>query len=83
MKYTHKNKGTCSSKVQFDIESGKVHNVTFTNGCDGNLQAIAVLIEGMDAVEAVRRLKGLRCGLKSTSCPDQLSQAIEEALETL
>jgi uncharacterized protein (TIGR03905 family) len=83
MKYTHKNKGTCSSNVQFDIESGKVHNVTFTNGCNGNLQAISVLIEGMDAAEAVRRLKGLRCGLKSTSCPDQLSEAIEEALETL
>ena len=83
MTYKHKNKGTCSSQVQFDIESGKVHNVTFSNGCDGNLTGIAALIEGMDAVEAVKKLKGIRCGYKSTSCPDQLSQAIEEALETL
>ncbi len=83
MTYKHKNKGTCSSQVQFDIESGKVHNVTFSNGCDGNLSGIAALIEGMDAVEAVKKLKGIRCGYKSTSCPDQLSQAIEEALETL
>ncbi len=83
MTYKHKNKGTCSSQVQFDIESGKVHNVTFSNGCDGNLTGISALIEGMDAVEAVKKLKGIRCGYKSTSCPDQLSQAIEEALETL
>ncbi len=83
MTYKHKNKGTCSSQVQFDIESGKVHNVAFSNGCDGNLSGIAALIEGMDAVEAVKKLKGIRCGYKSTSCPDQLSQAIEEALETL
>lgn len=79
----HRNRGTCSSQVTFDIVSGKVHNVTFSGGCSGNLQGIASLVEGMDAVEAARRLKGIQCGFKSTSCPDQLSQAIEEALETL
>ncbi len=83
MTHKHKNKGTCSSQVQFDIESGKVHNVVFSGGCNGNLQGIAALVEGMDAEEAVRKLKGINCGYKATSCPDQLSQAIEEALETL
>lgn len=83
MTYKHKNSETCSAQVQFDIESGKVYNVVFKGGCSGNLQAIASLIEGMDAEEAMKRLKGISCGFKSTSCPDQLSQAIEEALETL
>lgn len=80
MTYKYKNKGTCSSLVQFDIESGKLHNVRFTGGCNGNLSGISALLEGMDAKEAVKRLKGLKCGFKSTSCPDQLSLAIEEAL---
>ncbi len=80
MTFKHKNKGTCSSLVQFEIESGKLHNVEFTGGCDGNLSGISALLEGMDAKEAVKRLKGLKCGFKSTSCPDQLSRAIEEAL---
>lgn len=83
MTFKHKNTGTCSTQVQFDIETGKVHNVTFTGGCNGNLNGISALLEGMDAAEAVRKLKGLKCGFKATSCPDQLSQAIEEALETL
>jgi len=83
MTFTHKNKGTCSTSVQFDIESGKLYNVKFTGGCNGNLQGISALLEGMDAVDAVRKLKGLRCNFKPTSCPDQLSQAIEESLETL
>lgn len=79
----HKNKGTCSSQVQFDLEAGKIHNVVFKGGCNGNLQGVAILLEGVDAEEAVKKLKGIRCDYKSTSCPDQLSQAIEEALETL
>ncbi|MGI6123817.1 MAG: TIGR03905 family TSCPD domain-containing protein [Acetivibrionales bacterium] len=83
MTYQHKNRGTCSTQVQFEIESGKLHNVTFTGGCNGNLNGISALLEGMDAVEAVQKLKGLKCGFKSTSCPDQLSVAIEEALKTL
>lgn len=83
MTYKHRNSGTCSTQVQFDIDTGKIYNVTFTGGCNGNLNGISALLEGMDAVEAVRKLKGLKCGFKPTSCPDQLSQAIEEALETL
>ena len=81
MKYKHKNIGTCSSQVQFDIESGKIYNIAFKGGCNGNLKGIATLVEGMDASEAMNKLRGIRCGFKSTSCPDQLSQAIEEALE--
>ncbi|MGI6622605.1 MAG: TIGR03905 family TSCPD domain-containing protein [Clostridiaceae bacterium] len=83
MTYKRRNSGTCSTQVQFDLESGKIYNVIFTGGCSGNLKAISSLLEGMEAAEAVNKLKGLRCGFKSTSCPDQLSRAIEEALETL
>ena len=83
MTYKHRNSGTCSTQVQFDIESGRLHNVSFTGGCNGNLQGISALLEGMDAIEAVNKLKGLKCSFKSTSCPDQLSKAIEKALETL
>lgn len=83
MTFTYRNNGTCSTQVQFDIEFGKLYNVKFTGGCNGNLQGISALLEGMDAIEAAHKLKGLKCGFKSTSCPDQLSQAIEEALETL
>jgi len=80
MNIKHRNKGTCSSFVEFEIVDGKIHNVKFIGGCNGNLSGISALIEGMDARDAVRRLKGIKCGLKSTSCPDQLSHAIEEAL---
>jgi uncharacterized protein (TIGR03905 family) len=83
MTFIRRNKGTCSTQVQFDIESGKLYNVKFTGGCNGNLQGISALLEGMDANDAVQKLKGLKCNFKSTSCPDQLSKAIEEALETL
>ncbi|HHU90416.1 MAG TPA: TIGR03905 family TSCPD domain-containing protein [Clostridiaceae bacterium] len=83
MTFTHRNKGTCSTQVQFDIKSGKLYNVNFTGGCNGNLQGISALLEGMDAMEAAQKLRGLKCNFKPTSCPDQLSKAIEEALETL
>lgn len=82
MTFKHRNSGTCSTQVQFDIESGKLHNVSFIGGCNGNLKGMSALLEGMDAMEAVKRLKGLKCGFKSTSCPDQLSRAIEEALKS-
>jgi uncharacterized protein (TIGR03905 family) len=81
----HMNKGTCSTKVQFDLLDGKVHNVSFENGCNGNLKAIGVLTEGMEAIDVVQRLKGLKCmsekgGRGQTSCGDQFAQALEEAL---
>ena len=75
-----KTKGTCSSQISFDIVDGKLHNVIFTGGCNGNLKGIGALVEGQDAKDVAARLEGIRCGFKSTSCPDQLSQAIKQAL---
>lgn len=79
MKYSYRCKGTCSSKVEFELDGNTVYNVSFTGGCNGNLKGIASLVEGMDADSAVERLKGITCGFKNTSCPDQLARAIEEA----
>lgn len=81
LKRTYSNSGTCSSSVSFRLESGKVFGVEFEGGCSGNLQGIARLIEGMEAREALRKLKGIRCDDKPTSCPDQLARALERALE--
>lgn len=72
-------KGVCSQLIQFDIEDNKVKNVVFTGGCNGNLQGISRLIEGMDVEEAIARIDGIRCGFKATSCPDQLAKALKEA----
>ena len=79
MRYRHKNRGTCSTEVTFEIEDGKVHNVVFTGGCNGNLKAIGKLSEGRDAAELISLLKGNTCGLKGTSCADQLTKALEQA----
>lgn len=76
----YKTRGTCSSQIQFDLVDGKIHDVNFTGGCNGNLKAICSLVEGMDAKEAIAKLEGIRCGLKATSCPDQLAQALKQAL---
>jgi uncharacterized protein (TIGR03905 family) len=76
---TYKTKGTCSRAIHFDIIDGKVHNVSFVGGCNGNLQGIGRLVEGMDVQECIQKLKGIRCGFKSTSCPDQLAKALTEA----
>ena len=70
-------KGVCSQSIDFDIEDNKVKNVSFVGGCSGNLQGISRLIEGMDVNEAISRIEGIRCGFKSTSCPDQLALALE------
>ena len=80
MTYTYTPKGVCSRKIQVGLENGVIVQVRFSGGCSGNTQGVAALVEGMEAKEAVRRLKGIRCGLKPTSCPDQLSLALEEAL---
>lgn len=81
MAYQYRTKGVCSRNITFDIVDGKVTNVHFEGGCAGNTQGIAALVEGMDAAEAVRRLEGIRCGFKGTSCPDQLAKAIQQVLE--
>lgn len=80
MTYEYRTRGVCSRKIMFDIEDGLIKNVRFEGGCNGNLQGIGALVEGMDAEEAVRRLSGIRCGMKNTSCPDQLAAAIQEVL---
>lgn len=81
MKYSMKTKGTCSLAVEFDLDDGIIHNVSFAGGCNGNTTGIAQLCEGLPASTVVERLKGIRCGFKNTSCPDQLAQALEKALE--
>ena len=72
--------GTCATKIRFKIEDGKLYSVKFDNGCDGNLKSISILLEGMDAAEVVKKLKGVRCGNKKTSCGDQLAIAVEQYL---
>lgn len=81
MQYTYKTKGTCSSQISFQIEDGIVKNVVFTGGCNGNLKAIARLVEGMEASRVIALLKGNTCGPRPTSCADQLACALGEALE--
>ncbi|MBE5828757.1 MAG: TIGR03905 family TSCPD domain-containing protein [Butyrivibrio sp.] len=77
---TYKTKGTCSTQIDLDVVDGIVKNVKFTNGCNGNLQGISRLVEGMKAEDAISKLRGIKCGFKNTSCPDQLSYAIEQAM---
>ena len=77
--YQYKTKGTCSQMIFFDLEDNKVKNVQFMGGCNGTLKGISQLIEGMDADEVISRLEGTTCGMKQTSCPDQLAKALKEA----
>lgn len=79
MQYTYKTKGTCSREITFEIEDGKVKNVQFFGGCNGNLKGIGSLVEGMNVDEVIARVEGIQCGMKPTSCPDQLAQALKEA----
>lgn len=81
MRYEYRTKGTCSQCILFDIEDGKLKNVQFIGGCNGNLQGISKLVEGMDVDEVLKRIEGIRCGMKHTSCPDQLANAIKEAIK--
>ena len=78
MEYTYKTKGTCSREITFTVENGKVTNVQFFGGCNGNLKGIAALVEGMDIQDVITRVEGIHCGSKATSCPDQLAQALKE-----
>ncbi len=81
MTYQYKTNGTCSRMIDFEIVDGKVKNVQFHGGCNGNLKGIGAIVEGMDAKEVIARLEGIRCGFKSTSCPDQLAKALRKAVE--
>lgn len=72
--------GTCSTAIDIEISDGKIESVRFTGGCNGNLQGIAALVKGKTPEEVISALKGIRCGMKSTSCPDQLARALESML---
>ena len=74
----YKTTGTCSTKIEFDVEDNKIYNVEFTGGCNGNLKGIAALVEGQDIDEVKKKIKGIKCGFRDTSCPDQLSRALDE-----
>ena len=74
---TFKTKGTCARSIEFDVEDGVLKNVQFKNGCDGNLQAISTLVKGMRIEDVIEKLRGIDCGGKGTSCPDQLTKALE------
>jgi len=81
MEYTYRTKGTCSQMIQFSIDDGKLTNVQYFGGCNGNLKGISSLVNGMDVDEVISRLEGIKCGMKATSCPDQLAQALKAAKE--
>ncbi len=74
----YKTKGVCAVRIDFDVDDNKLHDVKFIGGCSGNTQGISKLVEGMDVDETIKRLKGIKCGYKATSCPDQLARALEE-----
>lgn len=77
---TYMTKGVCARQIDFDYENGKIYNLAFVGGCNGNLKAISKLCEGKDLIEIKTILKGNLCGMKQTSCADQLARAIEEVL---
>lgn len=81
MQYEYKTKGTCSQRIIFEIENNILKNVQFIGGCNGNLKGISSLVEGMNVEDVISRVDGIHCGMKATSCPDQLARALKEAME--
>lgn len=80
MTYHYKTRGVCSRAIDIELEGSVIKSVRFTGGCNGNTQGVASLVRGMDVNEAISRLKGIDCGGKGTSCPDQLATALEQAI---
>lgn len=78
MKITYRPKGVCSQLMDIEVEDGKIESVKITGGCSGNLQGISSLLKGMDVDDAISRMEGIRCGVKATSCPDQIAQALKQ-----
>ena len=76
----YKTKGTCSTQIDIEVDGDIIKSVKFIGGCNGNLQGVSRLVEGMKAEDAISKLRGIKCGFKPTSCPDQLSYAIEQAM---
>lgn len=79
----YKTSGTCSQLIDFEVDGDEIKSVAFTGGCNGNLKGISALVTGMKVDEAISKLKGIKCGFKSTSCPDQLAHALEQYKDTL
>lgn len=77
MKYQYQTNGTCSRIIEIEIEDGVIADISFVGGCHGNLQGISALVKGLRPADVIDRLKGIRCGNKATSCPDQLATALE------
>ncbi len=82
MKYTYKTKGVCSQKIELEIENDILKSVTFTGGCNGNLQGIGSLVKDMKIDKVINKLSGIKCGFKNSSCPDQLAEALKEYKST-
>lgn len=80
MKYEYKTSGVCSRNITLEIEDGIIKNVSFVGGCNGNLQGISALVIGQKPEEVIERIRGIKCGFKDTSCPDQLAKALEQAI---
>lgn len=78
MVYNYKTQGTCSSNIEIEVENNIIKDITFWGGCNGNLQGISRLVKGMPVTDVISRLEGIRCGMRPTSCPDQLCRALHE-----
>lgn len=83
MKFEYKTRGTCSTRILLDVEDNKLTHVEYIGGCNGNLQGISRLVSGMDIDEVISRLRGIHCGTKETSCPDQLANALLQVKDKL
>ena len=81
MDYKYRTSGTCARTINFELVDGKVKNVKFEGGCNGNLKGISAIVDGMDAETVIEKFSGIRCGFKNTSCPDQLAKALRQAIE--
>lgn len=81
MHYTLYPKGVCSTQIDLDVTDGKIHNLSYTGGCNGNLKALGAMCEGARAEEVIRRLSGITCGYKATSCSDQLARLLQDAMK--
>jgi uncharacterized protein (TIGR03905 family) len=81
MHYTLYPKGVCSTQIDLDVTDGKIHNLSYTGGCNGNHKALGAMCEGASAEEVIRRLSGITCGYKATSCSDQLARLLKDAMK--
>ena len=80
MKYQYSTQGTCSYQIYLDVEDGVIKDIQFYGGCDGNLQGICSLVRGMKVEDVLPKIEGIRCGMKTTSCPDQLARALRQVM---